>query len=149
MIWFGKSFIKSCKSFINFIKLVSTLTCSSARVRCYSGFRLIILRCFQPRWMALLPATSMVLHPVACWQELRWDSAPAYISSQLWQMSSWAVNPAVPLQPSDVHSTTILVQAAGSSNDLTFILFSLMHPRVFYAIELGRRIQDSWHMQGC
>ena len=33
MIWFGKSFIKFCKSFINFIKLVSTQTCSSARVR--------------------------------------------------------------------------------------------------------------------
>ena len=33
MIWFGKSFIKFCKSFINLIKLVSTRTCSSARVR--------------------------------------------------------------------------------------------------------------------
>ena len=33
MIWFGKSFIKFCKSFINLIKLVSTRICSSARVR--------------------------------------------------------------------------------------------------------------------
>ena len=33
MIWFGKSFIKFCKIFINLIKLVSTRTCSSARVR--------------------------------------------------------------------------------------------------------------------
>ena len=33
MIWFGKSFINFCKSFINLIKLVSTRTCSSARVR--------------------------------------------------------------------------------------------------------------------
>ena len=33
MIWFVKSFIKFCKRFINLIKLVSTLTCSSARVR--------------------------------------------------------------------------------------------------------------------
>ena len=33
MIWFGKSFIKFCKSFINLIKLVSTLTFSSVRVR--------------------------------------------------------------------------------------------------------------------
>ena len=33
MIWFGKSFIKFCKSFINLIKLVSTRSCSSARVR--------------------------------------------------------------------------------------------------------------------
>ena len=33
MIWFGKSFIKFCKSFIDLIKLVSTRTCSSARVR--------------------------------------------------------------------------------------------------------------------
>ena len=33
MIWFGKSFIKFCKSFTNLIKLVSTRTCSSARVR--------------------------------------------------------------------------------------------------------------------
>ena len=33
MIWFGKSFIKFCKSFINLIKLVSTRTCSLARVR--------------------------------------------------------------------------------------------------------------------
>ena len=33
MIWFGKSFIKFSKSFINLIKLVSALTCSLARVR--------------------------------------------------------------------------------------------------------------------
>ena len=33
MIWFGKGFIKFCKSFFNLIKLVSTRTCSSARVR--------------------------------------------------------------------------------------------------------------------
>ena len=33
MIWFGKSFIKFCKNFINLIKLVSTQTCSLARVR--------------------------------------------------------------------------------------------------------------------
>ena len=38
MIWFGKSFIKFCKSFINLIKLVSTGTCSSARVRQSSTF---------------------------------------------------------------------------------------------------------------
>ena len=37
MIWFGKSIIKFCKSFINLIKLVSALTCSSARVRTQSG----------------------------------------------------------------------------------------------------------------
>ena len=36
MIWFGKSFIEFCKSFINLIKLVSTRTCSSARVRGYT-----------------------------------------------------------------------------------------------------------------
>ena len=36
MIWFGKSFIKFCKSFITLIKLVSTRTCSSARVRSMS-----------------------------------------------------------------------------------------------------------------
>ena len=35
MIWFGKSFIKFCKSFINLIKLVSTRTCSPARVRAH------------------------------------------------------------------------------------------------------------------
>ena len=33
MIWFGKSFIKFCKSFINLMKLVCTRTCSSARIR--------------------------------------------------------------------------------------------------------------------
>ena len=33
MIWFGKSFIKFCKSYINLKKLFSTRTCSSARVR--------------------------------------------------------------------------------------------------------------------
>ena len=33
MIWFGKSFIKFCKSFINLIKLVSEWRCSLARVR--------------------------------------------------------------------------------------------------------------------
>ena len=33
MIWFGYSFIKFCKSFINLIKLFSARTCSSARVR--------------------------------------------------------------------------------------------------------------------
>ena len=32
MIWFGKSFIQFCKSFIVLIKLVSTRSCSSARV---------------------------------------------------------------------------------------------------------------------
>ena len=33
MVWFGKSFIKFCRSFINLIKLVGTQTRSSARVR--------------------------------------------------------------------------------------------------------------------
>ena len=33
MIWFGKSFINFGKSFIKSIKLVSTRTCSLARVR--------------------------------------------------------------------------------------------------------------------
>ena len=33
MTWFGKLFIKICKIFINFIILVATRTCSSARVR--------------------------------------------------------------------------------------------------------------------
>ena len=33
MIWCGQSFIKFCKSFLNLIKLVSTRTSSSARVR--------------------------------------------------------------------------------------------------------------------
>ena len=67
---------------------------------------LISLRCFQSRLVALLPAKSMVLNPVsvACWQKSLWDSAPARFASQLWQMSSHAVNPAVPLQPPDVHS---------------------------------------------
>ena len=32
MMWFGKSFIKFCRSFIKLIKLLSTQTCSSARV---------------------------------------------------------------------------------------------------------------------
>ena len=63
---------------------------------CDRGFRL--------RLVALLPAKSMVLHPVACWQESLWDSAPARFSSQPWQMSSRAVNPAVLLQPPDIHS---------------------------------------------
>ena len=40
MIWFGKSFIKICKSFINLIKLVSTRTCRLARVR-----QLLLQRC--------------------------------------------------------------------------------------------------------
>ena len=33
MMWFGKSFINFCKSFINLVKIVSTRTCSSPRVR--------------------------------------------------------------------------------------------------------------------
>ena len=33
LIRFGKSFIKFCKSFIDLIKIVNTRTCSSARVR--------------------------------------------------------------------------------------------------------------------
>ena len=37
MIWFGKSFINFYKSFINLIKLVSTRTCSSARVGFWNG----------------------------------------------------------------------------------------------------------------
>ena len=50
----------------------------------------------------------MVLHPVACWQESRQnsaESAPARFASQLWRMSSRTVNHAVPLQPRDVHSS--------------------------------------------
>ena len=40
MIWFDKSFIKFCRSFINLIKLLTTKTCSSARVRlCTSGLQ--------------------------------------------------------------------------------------------------------------
>ena len=35
MVWFGKSFIKFCRSFINLIKLVKTRTCSSVRAREY------------------------------------------------------------------------------------------------------------------
>ena len=38
MIWFGKSFIKFGKSFINLIKLISTRTCTSARVRSKRDF---------------------------------------------------------------------------------------------------------------
>ena len=48
MIWFGKSFIKFCKSFINLIKLVSTRTCSSARVR-VQGHRLRLVAGGLPR----------------------------------------------------------------------------------------------------
>ena len=66
---------------------------------------LISLRCFQSRLVAFLPAKSMVLHSVACWQGSRCDSAPARFSSQLWRMSSPAVNAAVPLQSPDVHSS--------------------------------------------
>ena len=39
---------------------------------------LIFLHCFQSILVALLqvlPAKSMVLHPVACYQESRWDSS--------------------------------------------------------------------------
>ena len=54
---------------------------------------------FQSRLVTLLPAKSMVLHPIVCWQESRCHSVPACFSSQLWRMSSLAVNPAVPLQP--------------------------------------------------
>ena len=43
MIWFGKSFIEFCKSFINLIKLVSTLTCSSARVRVEAAAALAVM----------------------------------------------------------------------------------------------------------
>ena len=39
MTWFCKRFIKFCKSFINLIKLISTRTCSSARVRPGQGGR--------------------------------------------------------------------------------------------------------------
>ena len=39
------------------------------------------LRRFQFRLVALLPAKSMILHLVACWQESRWDSEPACFSS--------------------------------------------------------------------
>ena len=42
-----------------------------------------------------------------------------------------------------------LVYAAGSYYNLTFILFLQMHPKVFYDIELVRRIHYNVHMQGC
>ena len=53
MIWLGKSFIKFCKSFINLIKLVSTRTCSLARVRLVGLFDVdefmqpLVIRCEQ------------------------------------------------------------------------------------------------------
>ena len=57
MIWFGKSFIKFCKSFIDLMKLVSTLTCSSARVRVHNYihtyFWKIIIRTYQWGWVSL------------------------------------------------------------------------------------------------
>ena len=96
---------------------------------------LISFRRFQSRLVALLPEKSMVLHPVACWQESLGDSAPSCFSSQLWQMSSRAVNPVVSLQPPEVHS------GLGC--------FPRMHPKAFYATELDRRIHNNGHMQGC
>ena len=44
MIWFGKIFIKFCKSFITLIKLVSTRTCNSARVRHVTELVLVSVR---------------------------------------------------------------------------------------------------------
>ena len=46
MIWSGKSFIEFYKSFLNLIKLVSTLTCSSARVRALA-VPILLLGCLR------------------------------------------------------------------------------------------------------
>ena len=51
------------------------------------------------------PPKSLVLHPMSCWQDSRWDSKPARFSSQLWQMRAVATGPAAPLQHSDVQSS--------------------------------------------
>ena len=54
MIWFDKSFIKFCRSFINLIKLLSTKTCSSARVRAQSNHKY--------QWEDLFHARKRALH---------------------------------------------------------------------------------------
>ena len=54
MIWFGKSFIKFCKSFINLIKLVSTRTCSSARVRNYDDEMSALLIIVAKNWPKIM-----------------------------------------------------------------------------------------------
>ena len=46
MIWSGKSFIEFYKSFLNLIKLVSTRTCSSARVRALA-VPILLLGCLR------------------------------------------------------------------------------------------------------
>ena len=38
---------------------------------------LLSLRSYQCRLGALLPPKSLVLHPISCWQDFRWDSKPA------------------------------------------------------------------------
>ena len=51
---------------------------------CYSAASdELSLRRFHSRLVALLLADSIVLHPMACWQESRWDSELARFSSQL------------------------------------------------------------------
>ena len=66
---------------------------------------LLSLRSYQSRLVALLPLKSLVLHPMSCWQDLRWDSKPSRFSSQLRQMRAFATGPAAPLQHSDVQSS--------------------------------------------
>ena len=85
MIWFGKSFIKFCKSFINLIKLVSTRTCSSARVRNYDDEMSALLIIVAKNW-------PKIMLKIGFWQKFNFE----LWQSLLWQSSTLGLSLAVP-----------------------------------------------------
>ena len=58
---------------------------------------------------------------MSSWRDSLWDSKPARLYSQLWQMRSFAAGHAAPLQPFEVHSGL----GCCHSGNMTFILFLL------------------------
>ena len=85
MIWFCKSFIKFCKSFINLIKLVSTRTCSSARVRNYDDEMSALLIIVAKNW-------PKIMLKIGFWQKFNFE----LWQSLLWQSSTLGLSLAVP-----------------------------------------------------
>ena len=88
MTWLGKSFIKFCKSFINSIKLVSTRTCSSARVRPYNWAALGPGVMMQAELqMILLGASPWSLPATACAAHVtHTNSKQGHVSSVIMQL---------------------------------------------------------------
>ena len=89
MMWFGKSFIELCKSFIDLIKLVSTRTCSSARVR-LSVAPGCLLQCTLCRTCLCSSSTLVCVSTLFLCPELPHVDEKACKSSKWWRRPPWS-----------------------------------------------------------